>query len=397
MSELQFSLVGVGALIIVGVYAFNTFQGRKYRRIAEKSFSSRQEDVLLDDSAETLPDVREAVSFHHESRIEPVISAQLDEMSDEPEIKDSVADIAVESIAPASVVEPLDAEITSTRAGQQDDRPAALLDETILYIVQIHPSETVVGTAALVEAIQRQGEYGKRVRWFGMNAQTGSWEEVVFGGSEDYHQIAATLQLADRSGPISDPDLAIFCSQVQTVADELVAVAEFPSRVPSLALAAALDKFCADVDVLIGANIITQNGVAFAATKVRAMAEAAGMKLQPDGAFHFYNDEGADLFSLANLDPIPFSAENIRQLNTYGVTFLFDVPRVADGVRVFNQMLMVARQMASSLGGIVVDDNRKPLTDAGISRIKEQLAELYAKMEAQQIKSGSARALRLFS
>lgn len=398
MSELQFSLIGVGALIIVGVYVFNSFQERKYRRIAEKSFSSRQEDVLLDESAETLPDVREAASFNHESRIEPVISNQRDEMPDEPEVKDSVADEAVERIDPVSVVEPApEEEIKSTRAGQQEDRPAALLDETILYIVQIHPSENVVGTAALVEAIRRQGEYGKRVRWFGMNAQTGSWEEVCFGGTEDYHQIAATLQLADRSGPISDPDLAIFCSQVQTVADELVAVAEFPSRVPSLALAAALDKFCADVDVLIGANIITQNGMAFAATKVRAMAEAAGMKLQSDGAFHFFNDEGADLFSLANLDPIPFSAENIRQLNTYGVTFLFDVPRVADGVRVFNQMLMVARQMASSLGGIVVDDNRRPLTDAGVSRIKDQLAELYAKMEAQQIKSGSARALRLFS
>jgi FtsZ-interacting cell division protein ZipA len=217
------------------------------------------------------------------------------------------------------------------------------------------------------------------------------------GNVEEYLNIAAILQLADRSGPVSGPDLVVFCRQVQAVADELVAIAEFPERQSALARAAALDQFGADVDVLIGVNIITQDGEAFAATKVRAMAEAAGMKLRPDGAFHLFNDEGEDLFSLANLDPAPFSAENIRQLSTHGVTFLFDVPRVADGVRVFNQMLMLARQMASSLGGQVVDDNRRPLSDAGIARIKQQLADIYVRMEEQEIKSGSARALRLFS
>jgi len=45
----------------------------------------------------------------------------------------------------------------------------------------------------------------------------------------------------------------------------------------------------------------------------------------------------------------------------------------------------------------VVDDNRRPLSDAGIAKIKQQLADIYARMETQQIKSGSARALRLFS
>jgi FtsZ-interacting cell division protein ZipA len=58
---------------------------------------------------------------------------------------------------------------------------------------------------------------------------------------------------------------------------------------------------------------------------------------------------------------------------------------------------MLAKQMASSLGGQVVDDNRRPLSDAGIARIKQQLADIYAQMEARQIKSGSVRALRLFS
>jgi hypothetical protein len=394
MSELQISLLGIGLLIVAGVYGFNRFQERKYRRIAEKAFPARREDVLLDSGTDTLPDAHEIADFRKESRIEPVVSAQPEEMAVEPAAEEIIEEIELTPVV-ESQPEP-EEEVKPPLVAQHEDRPVVPQDETINYRVQLHPGEPV-GVAALNEAMQRQGDFGKRVRWLGLNSLTGGWEEAGQGSAGEYLDIAATLQLANRSGPVSAPDLAAFCSQVQAVADELVAVVEFPDRQPALALATALDQFCADVDVLIGANIITQNGNAFAATKVRAMAEAAGMKLQPDGAFHFFDDEGADLFSLANLDPTPFSAENIRQLSTHGVTFLFDVPRVADGVRVFNQMLMVARQMASSLGGQVVDDNRRPLSDAGIAGIKQQLADIYARMEAQQIKSGSARALRLFS
>jgi hypothetical protein len=401
MSELQISLLAIGLLIVAGVYGFNRFQERKYRRIAEKAFPARQDDVLLDSGADTLPDTlpdtHEVAGFREGLRIEPVVSMPTEEMPEEPAEEPVAAEETVEEIEPIPAVESLPEEqAKQPLVAHHEDRPVMSQDETINYRVQLHPSEPV-GAAALIEAMQRQGDFGKRVHWLGMNSLTGGWEEVGQGSAEEYLNIAATLQLADRTGPVSDSDLAAFCSQVQTVADELMAIAEFPKRQPALALAAALDQFCADVDVLIGANIITQNGEAFAATKVRAMAEAAGMKLQPDGAFHFFNDEGADLFSLANLDPTPFSADNIRQLSTHGITFLFDVPRVADGVRVFNQMLMLARQMASSLGGQVVDDNRRPLTDAGIAKIKQQLADIYARMEAQQIRSGSARALRLFS
>ncbi len=419
MSELQISLLAIGILIVAGVYGFNRLQERRYRRIAEKAFPVRQEDVLLDSGAKegrvsksnvpplsptkgegVDPDEYEISDFREESRIEPVISALPEEMREEMRVEPAeelaASGAIIEEIEPVYAVESAPEEdVKPSLAIQHEDRSVSQ-DETINYRVQLHPGEPV-GVATLIEAIQRQGDFGKRVHWLGMNSRTGRWEEVGQGSADEYLNIAVTLQLADRSGPVSEPGMLAFWGQVQAVADELVAIAEFPDRQPALALAAALDQFCADVDVLIGANIITQNGVAFAATKVRAMAEAAGMKLQADGAFHFFNDEGADLFSLANLDPPPFSVENIRQLSTHGITFLFDVPKVADGVRIFNQMLMVARQMASSLGGQVVDDNRRPLSDAGIARIKQQLAEIYARMEAQQIKSGSARALRLFS
>jgi hypothetical protein len=49
------------------------------------------------------------------------------------------------------------------------------------------------------------------------------------------------------------------------------------------------------------------------------------------------------------------------------------------------------------LGGQVVDDNRRPLTDGGIASIRRTLEEVLAAMEAHGIPAGSALARRLFS
>lgn len=408
MNELQMSLLAIGLLVVAGVYGFNRFQEKKYRRLAEEAFPAKQEDVLLRASEPDIqPDAPDIARFREEPRIEPVISAAADEpvtmtadepaAMDEPVITDEplLMEEAVEEAETIAAAEPEEL-LREPALARQEDRPAPPLDETMDYAVLLHPGEPVAA-AALVEAAQRQGGFSKQASWLGANPLTGAWEEIGQDSAAAYRRIAAMLLLADRSGPVSEPDLADFCTRVQAVADELAAIAEFPDQPAALVRAAALDQFCADVDVLIGVNVITQDGEAFAATKVRALAEAAGMKLQTDGAFHYANDEGADLFSLANLDPTPFSADNIRHLSSHGITFLFDVPRVADGVRVFNQMLLLAKQMAATLGGKVADDNRRPLTEPGIARIKQQLADIYVQMEARQIKSGSVRALRLFS
>ena len=51
MSELQLSLLLLGALGIVIVLLFNRWQERKYRKQAEKMFSGGRQDVLFDEPA----------------------------------------------------------------------------------------------------------------------------------------------------------------------------------------------------------------------------------------------------------------------------------------------------------------------------------------------------------
>lgn len=240
--------------------------------------------------------------------------------------------------------------------------------------------------------------YGKPVAWRGLNSRSGAWEDLrAVGPEETYAEFEAVLQLVDRQGAVAAHELEMFCDTIQNAAADLSLTADCPDIQPAVDRAAALDRLCADADVLIGINVIPANGTAIPATKVRAFAEAAGMKLADDGAFYFRTDEGVALYSLCNLDPEPFTPESIKTLSTHGITLLLDVPKTPNGARVFDQMLAVARQMANTLGGLVVDDNRRPFTDAGADGIRGQLKDIYRRMDEMQVPSGGELASRLFS
>src|SRR5262252_8842031 len=108
------------------------------------------------------------------------------------------------------------------------------------------------------------------------------------------------------------------------------------------------------------------------------------------------DETGATLFSLQNYKQEPFAAESLRTLATPGVVFILDVPRVADPVRVFDQMRLAAKRMTHTLDCVLVDDNRRALTDASLGAIRGQVQATAAALRAAHIDPGGPRALRLF-
>jgi FtsZ-interacting cell division protein ZipA len=147
----------------------------------------------------------------------------------------------------------------------------------------------------------------------------------------------------------------------------------------------------------MGINIISKDGGAFIGTKIRALAEASGFVLESEGVFRYRDSEtNAVLFSLGNFESTLFLPSNMRTLTTHGITFLLDVPRVANGERVFEQMAHIAKLFSSTLNGILVDDNRVPLSENGIKKSKKQLRDLQAEMAENNIPAGSSIALKLF-
>lgn len=377
MSDLQINLIVIGIVIIGGVVIYNWMQQRRYQRNTEKVFKNKYEDVLLgtEKTAE-------------EKRVEPQLSKTVTEdFRIEPSIK------VKEKIESDSK-----SELGSLNTTNEPAKPVKVYSNGVVdYVVSIR-SETSVTVSDLAEILQRKFDFGKSVRWFGQKNVGSFWEEITIESEpkSDYTGLRACLQLADRSGPVSEVSLSAFRDMVQNFAESINAVADAPDIREAYSQAVLLDQFCAEVDVMIGINVISKDGGAFTGTKIRALAEASGFKLEGGGVFNFREGNDDTKFTLNNYESTPFLPDNIRTLTTNGVTFLLDVPRIKNGERVFDQMTHLSRIFATTLGGIMVDDNRVPLSDSGINNIKHKLSGIQAVMKSRDFPAGGEIAQRLF-
>lgn len=357
MSDLQLSLLAIGAAVVGAVYCYNWMQERGLRRRMQQAFGAH-DDVLLRGGVE---------SALTDGRLEPQLAPQ--------------------HAAPAE-----DGRQAVPAEDPSDAGPDAVLD----YVAQVD-ARARIPDAIIGELTGKIAACGKPARIAGRDARSGNWEDVVRGQGGRYDALRVSLQIVNRAGAISAAQLAMFCDAVRGCAGRIPAEAECPDTQTALKSARDLDAFCGDVDVAVGLNIIAPAGAAFPGTTIRSVAEAAGFKLESDGVFHFRNEQRQTLFTLDNHEPAPFLPESMKGLSTGGVTVLLDVPRVARGADVLDRMLEVARHLAATLGGSLVDDNRAALSEAGIARIKEQVRSIHAKMDLHGIPAGSPRASRLFS
>ena len=366
MSDLQISLLGIGACVIAGVYFYNTWQERQFRRRSEEAFAEVHDDVLMPDAATSAGAPLE--------RVEPKLDAA-------PVI--DPADPAIEPVSP-----PPAAARRST---------AMTIDPVVDYVVEVELDAPQDGADLLDQLLTLTADWSKPVQLAGYDAAAGEWRMCEMEGGKSYARLRFALQMSNRTGCVEAEQVEAFRAAVLQWAVRNEGRTKYLEIADAHALAVQLDRFCADIDIAIGVNVVTQNGTPFSGTKIRALAEAGGLKLEPDGVFYLKSDTGDVLYTLDNHEPAPFMPEKMKTLVTTGVTFLMDVPRVADAARKFDGMVNTARSFATTLGGTLVDDNRAALTDQAIDKIRQQLTGILARMEAGQIPAGGARALRLFS
>lgn len=443
MTELQMGLIGLGAAAVVGVLGYNKWQEYRHRKLAEKLLNSRHSDVLFDEApaadradrgakAEMIAEASEVASQERrpgafspetDDRIEPVwrpepadaafateaaipeaLSADTPEVASLPELEseripervpepesERVPERAPDALAAAFTAAP---ETKPTVANVAE--PLHLLSPVIDYVASFEAVEPAPAYQILETRRQLQARIRKPVLWVGYNEYAREWERVAEGGQGEYRRLRVGLQLVDRQGPVSDSDLSIFHIAMQDLADELMAITDLPARQPTLDTAVKLDAFCAGVDIQIGINVISQNQV-FQGTKLRALAEAAGLSIDAEGRFVRHDEDGNVLFLLHNQEAAGFAADTMKTMTTRGLTFLLDVPRVAHGERVFNQMVELARRFADVLHGTLVDDNRRPLSESALEPIRQQIVQFQAAMAAQNFPAGSPLTQRLFS
>lgn len=450
MTELQLGLIGLGATAVVGVVAYNKWQEYRHRKLAEAVMKPQHDDVLLGDGVPPVSKQEPVERSEPELRVEDVGAAMerqepvlmdatppqpadesvmtTDEVVwSEPELEPALSDDreVEQYVEPSPEPVPLPAfvdappvtakpavpgvgrtggtfgEVAANKGDEGHDGqlvpvPGDMLDPRIEYVVAMELVEPVAAQQILHSQREILHRVNKPVHWLGFNERTREWERLAGDSDLFLRRLRVGLQLVNRMGAISEGDLTIFTNAMRALADELMAVADMPpSRV--LDQAAEIDRFCAAVDLEIGINLVSR-GAAFSGTKIRALAEAAGMVLGVDGLFTRYDDEGRAQFSLQNYESTAFSAETVRTLTTHGLTFLLDVPRVDHGERVFMQMSELAKRFADTLQGLLVDDNRQPLSDAQLDHIRREfIGKPQATMASFGLPAGSPQARRLFS
>ena len=422
MSELHWGLAGLSVIVVGGVYAYNSWQEYRHRKVAESVLRPEHDDVLL-----KVQPVRPPVDEAAVERLEPVFAEEGPDLlaSEEPELElpaesavyvepavqpevevapqvaaepeqaepvAAAADVPEPVVAPAAKVEP----VAVKEEVAVPNVPVELLDPRIEYIVAMEMIEAVPVRQILASQRETLLKVNKPVHWIGFNETTREW--VPLRGEEELsvRRLRIGLQLVNRLGPLASADLVGFTAAMQALADDLTAVADMPAE-RVLDQAAAIDRFCADVDLEIGLNLVSR-GIAFPGTKIRALAEAAGMVLGVGGMFTRYDDDGQPQFSLQNYENTPLTADGLRNLSTHGLTFLLDVPCVDHGERVFQQMTELAKRFADTLQAALVDDNRQPLGEAQLEHIRREfIGKPQAVMRQYGIAAGSAQSRRLFS
>jgi len=357
-SELQIALIGAGIAAVVLVVGYNKWQERRHRREAERAFKSDHRDVLLEPREE--PSAGE--------RREPGIGGA----DDEPR---RFSEAPVKRSAP--------------------ELPR-LLDPRADCVIRLETIEALeVGRVWAIQAEQLAG-LGKPVYWFGFNDAENVWQPIGPNSTGACHWFCAALQLVNRQGSIGETDFMRFSGGVQRVADALMSLPPaLPPRGETLRNATELDRFCADVDVQIGINVVSRDGQ-FEGRAIHAVAEKHGLRLGSDGAYHMVDGEHS-VFTVANLESGRFSPESLKGLVTRGLTLVIDVPRVSNGGAAFDRMMKMATTLAGELGGDVVDDNRAPFGAEAAAIIRSQIGQFQIRMADHDIPAGSPLALRLFS
>ena len=366
MTDLQTSLIAIGSLIVIGVISFNKWQEWRAKKSVESAFSTLQEDVLMGAHPQRL----EPVLFNED---EPVVGA--DYLT--PDSKHAAAD----GVNPDDTAEP-----ESTPQFIEAVIKPSPLDAIIDCIIPVLLDTPQRGEklSTLFQGLRLVGN--KPVQVIGQN-ETGDWEIVAHGGV--YHALQIGVQLATRSGPLTELEYSELVTGLNQLTDEIGAQPELPDMPQVMAEARRLHQLVLEFDAQLSVNVQAKSAPWMVST-LRPALQRQGLELRPDGRLVMPDGDGGMLFSLlTNANP----ADDTSKL----MTFLLPVPAVAPDHNAFAAMTAFAKAMASRLSGVVVDDSGQPLSEQAMAEIALQVEAFYASMEQAGISAGSVRAQRLFA
>ncbi len=399
--DLQLALLLIGS-IIVAIVALTAYDKGRLARSVRRGFSfpaaqpvgiTRREPVVA-------PDAGVRAGFDVERKFlksDPTFATAPAIVGDEPDgLEEALGDI--EEIANRSLnLNPgFDPPGTGPEAAHGRHMEA---NEAIDYVMHLPGPGPVSRRSAL--AVYKQNEYKLEYphQLYGRRYQTNFWSIVQHDSdATQYGDLKLAVQLVTAAGPIGESELNTFVQIGLKLADALHRPSKF--SIPfeqAIERAQAVQRFYDEYDVIAGVNVVSEPHAPFKGLAIVAAMERIGMQLDAKGVFQQRLNEGAS-YSMMNLHrPGRFNPSEWEIFRTTGLAFYMSVPGVEDPAVVFDRMMAHAVEVTTFLGGKLLDQDQRPLTDKGIVAIRAQIQGIDAKMRAFGIAPGSEAAQRLFA
>jgi len=270
------------------------------------------------------------------------------------------------------------------------------MDALIDVMAPIALDGPVSGDAALaaMPATRRAGS--KLFSIEGFNESSQRWEMPQAG--QRYATFQAGVQLANRSGALNEIEYSEFVMKTQAFCDSINGTPDFPEMLEEVARARELDQFASDHDGQLGFVLRARNA-AWSPGYVQQNAARLGFVAGSIPGRMVMPASVAGLPPVLDLsfDAQAALADDPAQSAIRELAISLDVAQVDRSERAFARLREAALWLASSMDGVVTDDNGRPLPSEAMDVIGAELEHLYDTLDQHDLSAGSALARRLFS
>ena len=270
------------------------------------------------------------------------------------------------------------------------------LDVLIDAMAAVSVESVVSGDAALaaMPATRRVGSKPFGVE--GLSAVTGEWELLRAG--HRYSAFQCGVQLANRTGALNQIEYSEFVITTQAFADAIDGEPEFPEMQDEVARARELDQFASAHDAQLGFTL-RANRTAWSPGYVQQSASSLGFVAGaiPGRMVLPARQPGHAPILGLSFDTQAAMADHPKQTALRELTLSLDVPQVLRSERPFARMCELAIALASSMDGLIIDDNGNAIRPETMEVIHADLETLYDTLDGRELSAGSALGRRLFS
>ncbi|QIL43857.1 cell division protein FtsZ [Acidovorax sp. HDW3] len=407
MSTLQLSLAIIGGIVLAVIVAYNAWNTHRNqpRRAQPESAPVPPPEAdealapgLRAEPAFDAPFGASGVPVTPASRREPGLAeapagamgvppAALERDADD---EDAAAQVLAASAAHAAPVH--DALLQRAGAAHAKIHLDPLIDAMASLLVE----NLVSGEAALAAMPPTQRAGSKPFAIEGFNASSQLWEAPQPG--QRYMAFQAGVQLANRTGALTQIEFSEFVAKTQAFCDSLGAAPEFPDMAHEVARARELDQFASGHDAQLSFLLCARQAawspgyVQQSAARLGFVAGAMPGLLQLPSSTPGH----APLLQLS-FDQHAALADDMDQSAVRELNLSLDVPQVARAERPLERLREVAQALADSMDALLCDQDGTPLPSMAMDAIAADLEQLYDLLDGRELCAGSPLARRLFS